>query len=140
MIASKLTAFSQTGTDTLTSVKCFPIGVVRQIIKDLIIGDSAKTELNITNSQLTLTREQLIRQDSVISKYIDKESDYRKTLDFERKKYAALEEYTKTVEDNFNKVQKKYYTVKYISKVKTYVIGAGILTGIGAWIYYFKFR
>lgn len=137
MIASKLTAFSQTGTDTTESVKCFPITTVRQIIKDLIIGDSAKTELSFANTQLTLTREQLIRKDSTISKYIDKEADHKKAIDFERRKYSMLEEYTKTVEKNYETVTKQLKTTRFVSKVKSYVIVAGILTGVAA---YFKFR
>lgn len=137
LIASKLTAFSQTGIDTTESVKCFPITTVRQIIKDLIIGDSAKTELTFANTQLTLTREQLIRKDSTITKFIDKEADYKKALDFERQKYFALEDYTKRVESNYETVTKQLKTAKFVSKVKSYVIVAGILTGVAA---YFKFR
>jgi hypothetical protein len=46
----KLTVFSQT--DTTSNTKCFPIPVVKQIMKDIISGDSAKEQLKLTESQL----------------------------------------------------------------------------------------
>ena len=48
-----LTAFSQTGTNN--QVKCFPAPVVKQIMKDLLIGDQAKAQLKLSDSLLVLT-------------------------------------------------------------------------------------
>ena len=46
-------AFSQK--DTAIPVKCFPITIVREIAKDLLIGDSAKALLKLTEEQLIQT-------------------------------------------------------------------------------------
>ena len=135
-----MTAFSQTGTNNTDTVKCFTVPVVRQIINDLLTGDSAKAELGVTTQQLKLTKDIVNMKDSAINVLNQKEKDYRTTLDFERRKYAALEEYTKRVENNYNTVNKELKKVKFVSKVKTYGLVAGILTGIGAYLYYFKFN
>ena len=59
-----LTVFSQT--DTSTNVKCFPIPVVRQIMKDVISGDSAKAQLKLTEEMLSETEKKVVMKDSVI--------------------------------------------------------------------------
>ena len=72
-----LTVFSQPGTPTNSEVKCFPISIVKLITKDLIIGDSAKNLLKITERQLLETENKIILKDSIINSYIYKENNYK---------------------------------------------------------------
>jgi hypothetical protein len=52
---------------------CLPYEVAKQITQDLLVGDSAKDLLAITNEELDLTKEKLSYKDSVISLYQLKE-------------------------------------------------------------------
>lgn len=44
-----------------------PVPVAKQIVKDLISGDSAKTELNLVNNQIHLLEQKITLKDSIIS-------------------------------------------------------------------------
>ena len=85
-----LTAFSQSATDTLP-VKCFPIPVVKLIVKDLLSGDSAKAELKLANQQLVVMDDKVKLKDSVIFTMDIKEKNYLKIIDNERQKYGVME-------------------------------------------------
>ena len=58
-------SFSQTATDS--SLVTLPEPIARQVIKDLILGDSAIQELTLVKSKLTLTEKKVSVQDSLIT-------------------------------------------------------------------------
>jgi len=89
-------AFSQT--DTSNNTKCFPIPVVRQIMKDLISGDSAKAELKLTEAQLVQTEKKVVLKDSVITTLRLKEVNYLTMIDAEKEKFRIVEDYSKKLE------------------------------------------
>jgi len=91
-----LTAFSQK--DTTPKIKCFPIPVVKLIAKDLVIGDSAKALLKITERQLDSTIRKTYLQDSVIGTYKQKIDNYDTILSYERNKFNTLQGYTNKLE------------------------------------------
>ena len=97
MILLKLTSFSQTDT-TPPVTKCFPIPVVKLIIKDLLVGDSAKALLTKTQEELDSVYRIRYMQDSVIGVHLEKEKNFNTVIDYERDKFGTLQTYTKKVE------------------------------------------
>jgi hypothetical protein len=113
-----LTVFSQT--DTTSNVKCFPIPVVKQIMKDVISGDSAKAMLKITEAQLIETEKKVILIDGIITSYQQKEQNYITIIDSEKQKFSIMETYSKKLEFELKKEKVKN---KFKSIVGTAVIG-----------------
>ena len=123
-----LTAFSQTATDTVTTtnVKCIPVPVLKMIVKDLMIGDSAKSLLKLTEAQLKETENKVSLKDSVINTMKIKEVNYNKIIDAEREKYKIQEDYSKSLEKALRreKVKNKF----------TKIISGGLLAAAGFFI------
>jgi len=103
--------FSQT--DTSTNVKCFPIPVVRMIMKDLLIGDSAKAQLKLTESQLIETEKKVILKDSVINTLRLKEVNYLTIIESEKEKFKIIEDHSKklSLELKKEKVKNKFKSI-----------------------------
>ena len=98
-------AFSQT--DTSSNVKCFPIPTVKQIMKDLLSGDSAKAQLKLTETQLVETEKKVSLKDSVINTMKLKEVNYLTIIDGERQKFGIMENYSKKLEWDLKKERVK---------------------------------
>ena len=129
MILLKLTSFSQTDT-TPQATKCFPIPVVKLIIKDLLSGDSAKALLKKTEEQLdslTLIR---YKQDSIIAVHVQKEENFDTIISYERNKFNTLQTYTNKVEGDLKKEKIK----SKFMRLGNYVL----LIGIGVVAYILK--
>ncbi len=116
-----LTVFSQT--DTSTNVKCFPISVVRQIMKDVISGDSAKAQLKLTEEMLSQTEKKVVMKDSVIITLRMKETNYLTMIDAEKQKFQIQENYSKKLEWDLKKEKVK-------NKFKS-ILGTGIIAVMG---------
>ncbi len=116
-----LTVFSQT--DTSTNVKCFPIPVVRQIMKDVISGDSAKAQLKLTEEMLSETEKKVVMKDSVIITLRMKETNYLTMIDAEKQKFQIQENYSKKLEWDLKKEKVK-------NKFKS-ILGTGIIAVMG---------
>jgi len=116
----KLTAFSQSGTDTIPS-KCIPIPIVKMMIKDIIAGDMAKEELKLTQQILDSTEKKVVLKDSVINSLNEKFEKCQGVVEMEREKYILLEGYTK-------KLETKLKIEKVKNKFKTIIGGALIAT------------
>ena len=110
-------AFSQT--DTSSNVKCFPIPVVKQIMKDLLVGDSAKAELKLTEAQLVQTEKKVVLKDSVITTLRLKEVNYLTIIDAEKQKFGIVEDYSKKLEWDLKKEKAK-------GKFKS-ILGTGLI-------------
>ena len=110
-------AFSQT--DTSNNTKCFPIPVVRQIMKDLLSGDSAKSQLKLTESQLDETEKKVVLKDSVINTLRLKEVNYLTIIDAEKQKFGIMENYSKKLEWDLKKERVK-------GKFKS-ILGTGVI-------------
>jgi hypothetical protein len=117
-----LTAFSQSGTDTIPS-KTLPISIIKMMIKDIISGDQAKEELRLTQQMLDSTEKKVVLKDSVINSTYEKYEKCESVLQLEREKYKTLEDYT-------NKVEKKLKIEKTKNKYKTFV-GIGVILAAG---------
>lgn len=112
-----LTAFSQT--DTSSNVKCFTIPVVRQIMKDVLSGDSAKAQLKLTEQQVTELENKIFLKDSVISTLRMKETNYLTIIDVEKQKFQIQENYSKKLEWDLKKERVR-------NKFKS-ILGTGII-------------
>ena len=60
-----LFSFTASAQDTSDAI-CMPTDVAKQIAQDLIVGDSAKALLVLTEEELTITKEKLSFKDSLI--------------------------------------------------------------------------
>ena len=114
-------AFSQT--DTSTNTKCFPIPVVRQIMKDILIGDSAKAQLKMTELQLSETEKKVVMKDSIISTLRLKEINYQSIIDGEKEKFKIMENYSKKLEFDLKKEKVK-------NKFKS-IVGTAVIATLG---------
>jgi hypothetical protein len=72
LLLLSLTSFSQKDTSKI----CFSYSKAKQIAIDLVRGDSAITELKITNKLVWQLNEKINTQDSTITLYIAKEQNY----------------------------------------------------------------
>jgi hypothetical protein len=118
------TAFSQSATDTTkTPVKCFPIPVVKLIVKDLLKGDEAIKTLELTETQLKETELKVSLKDSIINTMKQKESNYLMIIDAEREKFKIQEDYSKSLEKALRKEKVKNKFTKIIS--------GGAMLGLG---------
>lgn len=124
---SSLTAFSQTGTDSIPS-KSFPLPVVKMIIKDILSGDSAKAQLKITNKQLEETKKIVSLKDSVIGKLELKYSNSELIINSERDKFKIIDEQLKKTEKELRKEKIKTKIFKSLTTVGVLVIGALLIT------------
>lgn len=124
---SSLTAFSQTGTDSIPS-KSFPLPVVKMIIKDILSGDSAKAQLKITNQQLEETKKIVSIKDSVIGKLELKYSNSELIINSERDKFKIIDEQLKKTEKELRKEKIKTKIFKSLTTVGVLVIGALLIT------------
>ena len=117
LLLVKSIAFSQT--DTSKVEKCFPIPVVKQIMKDLVSGDEAKTQLKLTEQQLLETEKKVSLKDSVITTLRAKETNYLTIIDSEKQKFDIMDKYSKKLEVDLKKEKVK-------NKFKS-VLGTGII-------------
>lgn len=117
-----MTAFSQSATDTIP-VKCFPIPVVRLIVKDLLSGDSAKAELKLANQHIVVIEDKVKFKDSIIVTMDIKEKNYLKIIDSERQKFGIMENYSKTLEKDLRRERVKNKFTKLVSGAGLAVLG-----------------
>lgn len=113
LMTLSLTAFSQTGTNN--QVKCFPVPVVKQIMKDLLSGDEAKLQLKLSDSLLVLTENKVKVQDSIINEMKLKEENYLKQINSEKEKLVISENYAKQLEKDLKKEKVKYKLTSILS-------------------------
>ena len=120
-----LTAFSQTGTNN--QVKCFPAPVVKQIMKDLLIGDEAKAQLKLSDSLLVLTEQKVQIQDSIIGNMKLKENNYLKEIDIQNQKYVISENYSKQLEKDLKKLKVKNKFTSILSSSAILILGTFLI-------------
>jgi hypothetical protein len=121
LLSVSLTVFSQT--DTTSNTKCFPLPVVKQIMKDVLSGDSAKAQLKLTENQLVQTEKKVILKDSIINTLRLKEENYKTIIDSEKQKFDIMEKYSKKLEFDLKKEKVK-------NKFKS-ILGTGVIAVLG---------
>lgn len=124
ILTSKLTVFSQQDMDTLR-VKCFPKETVKLIMADIVKGESAIKQLEITQKELKMVEKQSIKKDSMIILFREKEVGYNKMIDAEKEKYTIVKNFNEKLEKDLRKERTKN---KFIITISTAAVG--ILTGL----------
>jgi hypothetical protein len=82
-------------------------------MKDLLIGDSAKAQLKLTESQLIETEKKVILKDSVINTLRLKEVNYLTIIESEKEKFNIIEDHSKklSLELKKEKVKNKFKSI-----------------------------
>ena len=103
LLLLSLTSFSQKDTSKI----CFSYSKAKQIAIDLVRGDSAITELKITNKLVWQLNEKISTQDSTITLYIVKEQNYISQINNYDKISTKKDEIITGLEKDVTKLTKK---------------------------------
>ena len=108
LLLLSLTSFSQKDTSKI----CFSYSKAKQIAIDLVRGDSAITELKITNKLVWQLNEKISTQDSTITLYIVKEQNYISQINNYNKIFTKKDEIITGLEKDVTKLTKKNNRLK----------------------------
>ena len=108
LLLLSLTSFSQKDTSRI----CFSYSKAKQIAIDLVRGDSAITELKITNKLVWQLNEKINTQDSTITLYIVKEQNYISQINNYDKISTKKDEIITGLEKDVTKLTKKNNRLK----------------------------
>ena len=108
LLLLSLTSFSQKDTSKI----CFSYSKAKQIAIDLVRGDSAITELKITNKLVWQLNEKISTQDSTITLYITKEQNYISQINNYDKISIKKDEIITGLEKDVTKLTKKNNRLK----------------------------
>lgn len=106
-----------------------PTKVAKQIVKELVSCDSLTAVHTLTTRQLMLTEQKVSAQDSIITVYKQKATDYVKQINAEQQK-------TTIWQDQYKILTKKYRKLK-VNCIAVSVVLTGI-TGYVAYLYITK--
>lgn len=119
-------AFSQTAPQDTVKI---PTPVAKQIVKDLIGGDSARAELKLANEQILLLNQKITLKDSIISGHIQKSVMYEDRIKNEQLKFETQGLWVKDLQKENKKLKAKLTFTKILS---------GILVGGLTYLYIMK--
>jgi len=106
-----------------------PVHIAKQIVKDLVSGDSAKAELSLCNENVTLLEKKVVLKDSIISGHVQKGILYEDRIKNEQLKFDAQQKWV----DQLRKDNKKLKTKLVFTKI----LGTAIIGGLG-YLYFTK--
>ena len=113
-------SFSQIATDS-TSIQ-LEKKIAKLIIKDLLLGDSYKNELKLTDTKIDILEKKLILKDSIIFNLESKSNNFESILLTKQNQLSLSQELSRKLQTDLKK-----------QKVKTKLFGgAGILIAAGA--------
>lgn len=111
-----LPLFSYAQQDTIK----LPVYVAKQIVKDLVSGDSAKAELKLTNEHVVLLNQKLDLKDSIISGHVQKGIMYEDRIKNEQLKFDTQQKWVNQLRKDNKKLKVK---LRFIQVTGTAVIG-----------------
>lgn len=111
-----LPLFSYAQQDTIK----LPVYVAKQIVKDLVSGDSAKAELKLTNEHVVLLNQKLVLKDSIISGHVQKGIMYEDRIKNEQLKFDTQQKWVDQLRKDNKKLKVK---LRFIQVTGTAVIG-----------------
>jgi|TARA_X000001382_G_scaffold99274_1_gene73731 hypothetical protein len=113
-------SFSQIATDS-TSIQ-LEKKIAKLIIKDLLLGDSYKNELKLTDTKIDILEQKLVLKDSIIFNLESKSNNFESILLTKQNQLSLSQELSRKLQTDLKK-----------QKVKTKLFGgAGILIAAGA--------
>ena len=131
------TLFSLTTIAQDSSV-CMPYTVAKRIAQDLVIGDSAKAILTLTNDELSLTKEKITLKDSIIGVYRDKEFNLMNQIRNEKMAKESYINMYNDLEGEYKRVYVQYKKQKFINRIYKVGFWSGLAVGIAGYIYLVK--
>ena len=125
LLLASLPTFSQTVTDT--SLVVLPEPIARAVIKELLLGDANKKELDATIIKLSLVEQKVVLKDSVISS-LELQLANLKQADLERKQQLdKYDQMTNRLESDL----KKETAIKRLYQASSGVLmAAALLLGL----------
>ena len=100
-----------------------PTYVAKQIVKDLVSGDSAKAELKLCNENTTLLEKKITLKDSIISGHVQKGLLYEERIKNEQLKFDAQQLWVDQLRKDNKKLKAKL--------IFTRLLGTAIVGGLG---------
>lgn len=100
-----------------------PSHVAKQIVKDLISGDSAKAELKLCNENVTLLEKKVTLKDSIISGHVQKGMLYEERIKNEQLKFDAQQLWVDQLRKDNKKLKAKL--------IFTRLLGTAVVGGLG---------
>lgn len=125
------TCFSQTVTKSYTDTQkiVLPVPVAKQIVIDLLRGDSAFAQLKMSNQHIIELENMVSLKDSVIDKMKLKEENYNLIILDERKKTEIYQKELKITQKELKRIKAKRTFTNIIS---------GVLIGTLTYLYITK--
>jgi hypothetical protein len=114
-----LPLFSYAQQDTIK----IPAPVAKQIVKDLVSGDSAKAELKLCNENVTLLEKKVTLKDSIISGHVQKGILYEERIKNEQLKFDAQQLWVDQLRKDNKKLKAKL--------IFTRILGTAVVGGLG---------
>lgn len=122
-----LLSFTASAQQDTSDAICMPTEVAKQIAEDLIVGDSAKALLALTEEELTITKEKLSFKDSLILTGKLKEINLNDQLRNEKKKTEAFTALYEDSKKQYATLAKEYKKYKVKKKFTDIILGTGII-------------
>ena len=131
MVMLSSTCFSQTVTKSYTDTQkiVLPVPVAKQIVIDLLKGDSAFAQLKMSNQHIIELENMVSLKDSVIDKMKLKEENYNLIISDERKKTEIYQKELKFTQKELKRIKAKRTFTNIIS---------GVLIGTLTYLYITK--
>lgn len=131
MVMLSSTCFSQTVTKSYTDTQkiVLPVPVAKQIVIDLLRGDSAFAQLKMSNQHIIELENMVSLKDSVIDKMKLKEENYNLIILDERKKTEIYQKELKITQKELKRIKAKRTFTNIIS---------GVLIGTLTYLYIIK--
>lgn len=116
IILTFLPLFANSQQDTIK----IPTPVAKQIVKDLLTGDSAKAELKLVTNQISLLEQKILLKDSIISGHVQKGILYEDRIKNEQAKFAAQSTWINVLKKENKKLKIKF---RFLQITGTAIIG-----------------
>jgi hypothetical protein len=121
-------AFSQNATTTIEYIN-IPVPTVKKITVDLLKGDSALSQLTLSNRFITELETKVVLQDKIIEVQQKKEENFQKIIVDMEKKVTIYQQELKTTQKELRKLKAK--------RTFTNLIG-GVIIGTLTYLYITK--
>ena len=119
LMMTSWSCFSQIAIDSISIQLEKPIA--KLIIKDLLIGDSYRTELSLVNTKINLLEQKVFLKDSIIFSLNIKTSNFENILYTKQDQLAISQELSRNLQNDLKK-----------QKIKTKILGgSGLLIATG---------
>ena len=125
LLLARLPTFSQTVTDT--SLVVLPEPIARAVIKDILLGDATKKELDATIIKLSLIEQKVSVKDSVI---LNLEKQVENLLSADKQREEQLDTFDKMTNQLHTDLKKEKASKKLFQVSSGVLMAAALLLGL----------